>query len=109
MLEAVDASRCEMELDLSATQVSGIDAADYLSRHPGRFFSMHLRDAKTPQRPGYLPSLPLGQGDLDLKAILQAGRAARVSNYVVDMQVQAPSDPIDALERSAAYLRTLDV
>jgi sugar phosphate isomerase/epimerase len=110
LLDAVEPRNCLVQLDLSTTQSMGLDPVAVLRRHPRRFFAIHLRDAKTPVQLGnYVSSVPLGQGDLNLKQILAAARAAGIGKYVVEMQVVAPLDPVDALRLSAAYLRSLDV
>ncbi|MEO8071085.1 MAG: sugar phosphate isomerase/epimerase [Acidobacteriota bacterium] len=107
LLTAVPANHCQVELDLSSTQAMKIDPADYVRRHPGRVFAMHMRDAKTPAGTGYLPSVPLGQGDIDWRALLLAARAANVPNYIVEMQTQGGMDPVLAMKVSAEYLRGL--
>jgi sugar phosphate isomerase/epimerase len=109
LLSEVDARACAVQLDLSTAQSMGVDPVPFLRRYPSRVFALHLRDAKTPPRRGeYVFSVPLGDGDLDLKGIISAARAAGVQKWIVEMQVQAPADPIEALQRSAAYLRALD-
>jgi sugar phosphate isomerase/epimerase len=107
LLTAVSANHCQIELDLSSTQVMKIDPADYVRRHPGRTFALHMRDAKTPTGTGYLPSVPLGQGDIDWRALLTACRASNVPHYIVEMQTQGAVDPITAMKLSAEYLRGL--
>jgi sugar phosphate isomerase/epimerase len=108
LLEHVEPGRCAIQLDLSTTQSMGVDAAAFLARHGARVFALHLRDAPTPaQRGGYVFSVPLGQGELDLASIVKAGRAAGVRKYIVEMQMQAPADPIEGLRVSADYLRRL--
>jgi sugar phosphate isomerase/epimerase len=108
LLRQVPAERLAIQLDLSSTQSMGVDAAAVLARHRGRFFALHLRDAPTPAKPGgYVFSVPLGQGALDLEAIVGAARAAGIRKYIVEMQMQPPADPIEGLRLSAEYLRTL--
>lgn len=108
LLQQVPAERLAIQLDLSSTQSMGVDAAAYLRRHRGRFFALHLRDAPTPAKPGgYIFSVPLGHGALNLKAIVDAARAAGIRSYTVEMQMQPPADPIDGLRLSAEYLRRL--
>jgi sugar phosphate isomerase/epimerase len=110
LLRAVEPRNCRVELDLSTTQSMGLDPVPVLRRHAQRFFAIHLRDAKAPAQLGnYVSSIPLGQGDLDIKGIVAAARAAGIDKYIVEMQVVAPADPIEALRISAAYLRSLDV
>jgi sugar phosphate isomerase/epimerase len=109
LLEAVDVGHCNIELDFSTTQSMKIDPVVYLGRYPGRFFALHLRDAKTPEGQGYLPSVPLGQGDIDWRATFKAARAARVPHYIVEMQTQGRMDPIDAMKLSADFIRGLTI
>ena len=85
-----------------------VDAIEFMRAHARRCFSVHLRDAPTPAKPGgYVNSVALGDGDLDLRGILAAARIGGVSKYIVEMQVAPPADPMDALRKSAAYLRDL--
>lgn len=108
LLQEVPADRLDVQLDLSTTQSMGVDAAAWLGRQRGRVFALHLRDAPTPATPGgYLFSVPLGRGALNLKAIIDAARAAGVRKYIVEMQMQAPADPVEGLRLSAEYLRQL--
>ena len=107
LLAAVPANHCQVELDLSSTQAMKIDPAMYVRRHPGRVFALHMRDAKTPTGTGYLPSVPLGQGDIDWRTLLTACRTANVPHYIVEMQTQGAMDPVLAMKLSAEYLRGL--
>ena len=107
LLAAVEERHCHVQLDLSSTQSMKIDPAAYLARYPGRFFGIHLRDAKTPQGTGYLPSVPLGQGDVNWHALFTAARRARVPHYIVEMQTQGQMDPVEALKLSAEFVRRL--
>ena len=108
LLTAVDTERCQVQLDLSTTQSMQIDATEFLRGYAKRCFSVHLRDAPTPAKPGgYVNAIALGDGDLDLPDILRAARAGGISSYIVEMQVAPPADPMEALRRSAAYLRAL--
>jgi sugar phosphate isomerase/epimerase len=110
LVRQVEPARCAIQLDLSTTQSMGADPAAFLARHRGRVFALHLRDAPTPaQRGGYVFSVPLGQGALDLPAIIAAARTAGVAKYIVEMQMQAPADPVEGLRLSAEYLRRLSV
>lgn len=110
LLKAVDPTNIQLQLDLSTTLSMNVDAAGFLRQHPGRVFGLHMRDSKRPERPGgYLYSVPLGQGDMDWRTVLPAAKEARVELYIVEMQVQAPGDPIAALRDSAVFLRDLKV
>jgi sugar phosphate isomerase/epimerase len=76
----------------------GYDAAEYFTRYPGRFISMHVQ--------GWLAEakkmMPVGQDSLDWKKIFSAAKTAGVRNYFVEMN-------LDLMKASVPYLRTLQV
>ena len=76
----------------------GYDAAEYFTRYPGRFLSMHVQ--------GWLAEakkmMPVGQDSLDWKKIFSAAKSAGIRNYFVEMN-------LDLMKASVAYLRTLQV
>jgi sugar phosphate isomerase/epimerase len=76
----------------------GYDAAEYFTRHPGRFISMHAQgwSAKTRQ------IVPIGQGTLDWKKIFTAAKVGGIRNYFVEMD-------LDKMRASVPYLRSLQV
>jgi sugar phosphate isomerase/epimerase len=107
LLHSVEPRHCAIQLDLSTAQSMRVDPVPFIRAHGSRCFSLHLRDAPAPrQSGGYVYAVPLGQGDLDLKGILTAARATGIKQYVVEMQVQPPADPIEALRASARFLLT---
>jgi sugar phosphate isomerase/epimerase len=109
MLPSVPAENCVIQLDLSAALLCGVDAGQCLALNPGRFFSVHLRDGKKPAVPvRYLPALPLGQGDIDLKSVIAGARSADLKSYIVEMVVLPPLDSIDAFKESADFIRNMD-
>lgn len=76
----------------------GYDAAEYFTKYPGRFISMHVQ--------GWAATLrkiaPVGQDSLDWKKIFRAAKIGGIKNYFVEMDL--------ALMRpSASYLRVLEV
>jgi len=76
----------------------GYDAAEYFTRYPGRFISMHVQ--------GWLAEakkmMPVGQDSLDWKKIFSAAKTAGIKNYFVEMN-------LDLMKASVPYLRTLQV
>ena len=107
-LREVPPENCSIELDLSATLLNGIDPGECMSSNPGHFCAVHLRDGKKPTEPvRYIPSLPLGLGDIDFERVLAGARKAGVTNYIVEMAVFPPVDPMDAFQKSADFIRTV--
>jgi len=81
-----------------STISAGFDAADYFTRYPGRFISMHVQgwSAKTRK------IVPVGQGTLDWKKIFTAAKTGGVRNYFVEMELRM-------MQLSVPYLRRLEV
>ena len=107
LLRSVDPKLVQGQLDLGGVTMGGVDAADYLEKHPGRFCSLHVKDVKKGQTSG--PSVPVGQGDIDWKRVFLAAKVGGIKNYFVEMEVKPPVDPMEALKISAAYLHNLHV
>jgi len=81
-----------------STISKGYDAAEYFTRYPGRFISMHVQgwsaDAKK--------IVPVGQGSLDWKNIFSAAKTGGIKNYFVEMD-------LEKMKASVPYLRKLQV
>jgi sugar phosphate isomerase/epimerase len=81
-----------------STISEGYDAADYFTKYPGRFISMHAQgwSAKTRK------IVPVGQGTLNWKRIFTAARIGGIKNYFVEMD-------LPLMQASVPYLRRLQV
>jgi sugar phosphate isomerase/epimerase len=76
----------------------GFDAAEYFTKYPGRFISMHVQDWSAATK----NTVPVGQGDLDWKKIFSAAKIGGIKNYFVEMD-------LDAMKASVPYLHQLQV
>ena len=76
----------------------GYDAAEYLTKYPGRFISMHVQGWSTQTR----KIVPVGEDSLDWKKIFAAAKSGGVKNYFVEMN-------FDMMRASVPYLRQLQV
>ncbi len=76
----------------------GYDAAEYFTRYPGRFISMHVQGWSANTR----KIVPVGQGTLDWKKIFTAAKTGGIKNYFVEMN-------LDLMKASVPYLRSLQV
>jgi sugar phosphate isomerase/epimerase len=76
----------------------GFDAAEYFTKYPGRFISMHVQgwDAATKK------IVAVGQDSLDWKKIFTAAKTGGIQNYFVEMK-------FDLMKASVPYLRNLQV
>jgi sugar phosphate isomerase/epimerase len=117
MLDATDPAHVFFELDIYWTVAGGGDPVDYLTRYKNRYKMLHLKDMTqihhfdgdggTPDQ--WIKLFPymtyLGNGAIDLKAILAKAEETGVEHYFVEQDTVA--DPDTALRESANYLKKL--
>jgi len=97
LFEMLDPKFVKFQFQVS-TISEGYDAAEYFTKYPGRFISMHVQgwDAKTKK------IVPVGQDSLDWKKIFTAAKAGGIKNYFVEMK-------LEMMRASVPYLRSLQV
>jgi sugar phosphate isomerase/epimerase len=97
LFELLDPKLVKFQFQVS-TISQGYDAAEYFTKYPGRFISMHVQgwDAKTRK------IVAVGQGTLDWKKIFTAAGTGGIKNYFVEMN-------LDLMKASVPYLRDLEV
>jgi sugar phosphate isomerase/epimerase len=93
----LDARLVKFQFQVS-TISAGYDAAEYFTKYPGRFISMHVQgwSAKTRR------IMPVGQDTLDWKKIFTAAKTGGIKNYFVEMN-------LGMMKASVPYLRNLQV
>ena len=88
-----------MKFQFQCSTVSrGYDAAEYLTKYPGRFISMHVQDWS----PETKAVVAVGKGSLDWKKIFAAAKTCGVKNYFVEMN-------LELMKASVPYLKDLKV
>jgi sugar phosphate isomerase/epimerase len=97
LLELLDPKLVKFQFQVS-TISRGYDAAEYFTKYPGRFFSMHVQGWLAPTK----KIAPVGQDSLDWKKIFTAAKTAGVKNYFVEMN-------LDMMKASVPYLRALQL
>ena len=97
LFELLDPKLVKFQFQVS-TISEGYDAAEYLTKYPGRFISMHVQgwNAKTRK------IVPVGQDSLDWKKIFTAAKTGGIQNYFVEMK-------LEMMQASVPYLRGLQV
>jgi sugar phosphate isomerase/epimerase len=76
----------------------GYDAAEYFTKYPGRFISMHVQGWSVQTK----KVAAVGQDSLDWKKIFGAARTGGIKNYFVEMD-------LDLMKASVPYLHSLQV
>ena len=113
LFDLLDPKLVKFQFQMS-TITAGLVAAEYFTKYPGRFISMHLQDvdmnAPVPalrqkengqgRRGARRPQVALGKGSIDWVKTFRAARSAGVKNYFVEQ-----TWPLT--QQSVAYLKTL--
>src|SRR5580700_6067933 len=81
-----------------STISEGYDAAEYFTKYPGRFISMHVQGWSAATR----QIMPVGQDTLDWRKIFSAAKIGGIENYFVEMD-------LPMMKASVPYLRQLQV
>jgi sugar phosphate isomerase/epimerase len=97
LFDLLDPKLVKFQFQVS-TISKGYDAADYFTKYPGRFISMHVQDWSSVTK----KTMAVGQGTLDWKKIFTAAKTGGIKNYFVEMN-------LDLMKASVPFLRQLQV
>jgi sugar phosphate isomerase/epimerase len=97
LMDLLDPKLVKFQFQVS-TISQGYDAAEYFTKYPGRFISMHVQgwSAETKK------VAAVGQDTLDWKKIFTAAKTGGIRNYFVEMN-------LEIMKASVPYLRNLQV
>lgn len=104
LLAETDAQYVTMELDLFWITKAGKSPVAYFEANPGRFELWHLKD-KTAGSEGVF--VPLGQGEIDFKALYEHRETAGLKHAFVE-QDKCEGDPFDCIRVSCEYIQKAD-
>lgn len=97
LFQLLDPKLVKFQFQVS-TISKGYDAAEYFTKYPGRFISMHVQgwSAETKK------IMPVGKDSLDWNKIFTSAKTGGIKNYFVEMN-------LDMMKASVPYLRELKV
>ena len=95
LLNLLDPKFVSFQFQVS-TISQGYDAAEYFTKYPGRFVSMHVQGWSAATK----KTMAVGQDTLDWKKIFTAAKTGGIKNYFVEMN-------LDLMKASVSYLRNL--
>ena len=104
LLDLTDSAHVAFELDVGGAVAAGYDPTELLERHGDRIPLVHIKDVHAPEpEPGAgQRCTPIGEGDVDIPAVVRAARDAGVDWLVFEND--EPADPVAALQRGAEVL-----
>jgi sugar phosphate isomerase/epimerase len=107
LLQHTDPALVQFEMDIGWIVAGGADPLAYLTRHPDRFYSLHIKDHKNkgiPNTSMKMDSAIIGQGIVDWKKLLPAVHRTKVERAF--LEIEEPYDPsaLEMVRQSFAYL-----
>ena len=112
LMNTSDPKLVTLELDIMWSRVAGVDPVSILQKYGKRVTLMHLKNVAEGVGPQFNEKVPreafrdVGNGAVDIGAVLKAGAKAGVQHYFVE-QDQTPGNPLDSLKQSYGYLEQL--
>lgn len=97
LFDLLDPKLVKFQFQIS-TISQGYDAAEYFTKYPGRFISMHVQGWSVRAK----KIVPVGQDSLDWKKIFSTAKVGGIKNYFVEMD-------LEMMQASVPYLRSLQV
>jgi sugar phosphate isomerase/epimerase len=97
LFELLDPKYVKFQFQVSEIR-HGLDAAEYFTKYPGRFISMHVQGWSTTTN----KITAVGQDSLDWKKIFSAAKIGGIKNYFVEMD-------LELMRASVPYLLSLKV
>ena len=110
MVQRTDPQHVSFQLDFGNVIAVNADPIAYLRKYPNRFILGHLKDW-TKLNPldteAIPPRAPFGEGVIDWKKILQAGRNAGIKTYFIEQEGVTAQNGIDVLRQGYQYFHSL--
>ena len=99
LFELLDPKLVKFQFQMS-TIAYGLVAADYFTKYPGRFYSIHVQDVDLTQTgPNGRPvQTSVGKGGIDWKKTFDAAKTAGVKNYFVEQNMELTKASVAALK-----------
>src|SRR5262245_2971938 len=103
LMTLLDPKLVKFQFQMS-TISQGFVAADYFTKYPGRFFSMHVQDVDlnaTPPpggRGGGGVQVAVGKGSIDWSRTFAAAKVGGVKNYFVEQTMELTKESVAALK-----------
>ena len=100
MLANTTKSAVAFELDIYWAAKAGVDPAEYLSAHPGRFRCWHIKDRYKVNG----NTAEVGKGDINFDKVFAQASKSNLEYAFVE-QDQCPQDPFVSIAQSLAYCK----
>jgi sugar phosphate isomerase/epimerase len=101
LLDLLEPALVKFQFQMS-TIARGFVAAEYFTKYPGRFISMHIQDVDPSTTPDRIVQAAVGQGTIDWAATFRAARTGGVKSYYVEQTMELTRASVAALRQMQA-------
>jgi len=101
LLELLDPALVKFQFQMS-TIVRGFVAAEYFTKYPDRFISMHVQDVDPSSTAERSVQTSVGKGMIDWAATFRAARTGGVKSYYVEQNMELTKASVAALKQMPA-------
>ena len=111
LLKDTDPTYVTLEMDCGWVSAAGKSPITYLTKYPGRFSMLHIKDLKPAvagKTPGERVSTVLGKGTIDYKPIFAAAKKAKIKHYFVEQET-FDGDIMQELTEDYQYLNAINI
>ncbi len=100
MMQNTDADKVVMQLDMGNMYIAGAKAKDVVSKYPGRFGTIHVKDMIKSESEGHgFESTILGKGLVGTKEVTDLSRKiGGTSLYVIEQESYQGKTPLECME-----------
>jgi sugar phosphate isomerase/epimerase len=107
LLKETDPALVQMEMDIGWVVAGGADPVAYLTKYPGRYHSLHIKDLKRDGIPNTnmkMVSAIIGKGIIDWKAVLAAAHKTKLERAFLEIEEPYDPSPLEMVKQSFDYL-----
>jgi sugar phosphate isomerase/epimerase len=107
LIQQTDPSLVQMEMDIGWVVAGGADPAAYLTKHPTRFHSLHIKDLKKTGIPNTnmkMVSAIIGRGIIDWKKLIPVIHRTSVEHAFLEIEEPYDPSPLGMVKASFEYL-----
>jgi sugar phosphate isomerase/epimerase len=91
-----------VNLDIGHFTAAGYDPLEFLQKYHDRIVTLHIKDRKKSQG----PNMPFGEGDTDIKAVLQLLKAKKWKIPAnIEYEYKSESDPVTEVRKCYEYCK----
>ncbi len=105
MMKNTDADKVVLQLDTGNMYVAGARAVDVLSRYPGRYDNIHVKDMIRRDDDRYESTI-LGKGLVGVREATDLARDTGTTLFVIEQEAYQGRTPMDCMEENLAIMKS---